>query len=523
MCYGNKIIMNNPSLTLRLAVLLWLITSIFLVGANAATDAKILRLKPLGQRRLLQGPILGGSTTAFFEHLLDNQGKIAVLSQMNIGLDRFPGGSDANFYNWRTGLIEIQEYADSSPYVHFWAKAAVKIAKGMPDGITMEQYAAFSQQIGAQVIFVPNLESSSIAEQVKWFKHLAGRGLVPQRIELGNEFWVAMGNDPRSLARWPDALSSMRTMKQYLDAFKPYLPANAKIAVQAAASGFSVHHNPRAPFWQRIEKWDDQLRPEPWFHAVTLHLYPRLSEVMGDPRAGFTPVTRENAMPRLRAMMAQVDDGVERILQGMERRLPDKEIWITEWNSRGANAVTQRGADIEPASPAMEMLLATRMALVHLRHSSVTVSLFFMYDFRQKNPSSMFILDSTGGYSPVPTATALRWLNEAANGGGSFQRLVQEGAKPIAGEGVMPQSYLAIEGGVFQSKERATLILENVSADLFSLDPATSVPNKRPSTIEFMSMPDLVKGDKLSARIEHQDYAGSITITPFSVTRVIWE
>ena len=70
----------------------------------------------------------------------------------------------------------------------------------MPGGIIIEQYAAFSRQIGAEVIFVPNLESSSIAEQVAWFKHLSDKGLVPQRIELGNEFWVAMGKDPRSLA-----------------------------------------------------------------------------------------------------------------------------------------------------------------------------------------------------------------------------------------------------------------------------------------------------------------------------------
>ena len=228
-------------------------------------------------------------------------------------------------------------------------------------------------------------------------------------------------------------------------------------------------------------------------------------------------------MPRLKAMMAQVDDGVERILQGMERRLPGKEIWITEWNSRGANAVSQLGAGVEPASPAMEMLLATRMALVHLRHSSVTVSLFFMYDFRPRNPFSMLVTDGRGGYMPVPTAAALRWLNEAANRGGSFQRVVEKDAKPIAGEGVVPQSYLAVEGGLFQSKDHTTLILENVSADIFSLDPATLVANRRPSAIEFMSIPDLVKTDKLPARIERQDFAGSIMITPFSVTRVVWK
>jgi hypothetical protein len=83
----------------------------------------------------LQRPIFGASTTAFYEHLLDDPTKIAVLKTMAIGLDRFLGGSDANFYNWRTGLIEIQEHPDSSPYVRFWAKAAANIARGMPKGV----------------------------------------------------------------------------------------------------------------------------------------------------------------------------------------------------------------------------------------------------------------------------------------------------------------------------------------------------------------------------------------------------
>lgn len=38
-----------------------------------------------------------------------------------------------------------------------------------------------------------------------------------------------------------------------------------------------------------------------------------------------TPPTRESVMPRLKVMMAQVDDGLERILQGVERRLPGEE------------------------------------------------------------------------------------------------------------------------------------------------------------------------------------------------------
>jgi hypothetical protein len=88
---------------------------------------------------------------------------------------------------------------------------------------------------------------------------------------------------------------------------------------------------------------------------------------------------------------------------------------------------------------------------------------------------------------------------------------------------VVPQSYLADEGGLFRAKNRVTLILENVSADVFSLNPMTLVPGRRPTSVEFISMPDLDRTDKLPAGIEHQDPAGSTLITPFSVTRVVWE
>jgi hypothetical protein len=484
-----------------------------------SAHADPLTLQAFGEPRPLHGPILGASTTAFFEHLLDDPAKIAVLKTMAIGLDRFPGGSDANFYNWRTGLIEIQARADSSPYVRFWARAAANIARGMPHGVTLEQYDAFSQAIGAQVILVPNLESSSIAEQVAWFTRLAGERKVPQRIELGNEFWVAMGNDPASLARWPDAPTSMRIMKQYLDALRPFLPATVKVAVQAAAGAVDVRGG---RFGQRLRQWDEELRPEPWFDAVTVHLYPRLRDVMGDPQAGRTPPTPTTARARLQAMLARVDQGVERLLQDIERRLPGKEIWITEWNARGANPAAQRGQAAEPMSPAMEMLTTTRMALVHLRHPAVTASLYFMLSFRPRDPHAMFVPDGHGSYAPVPAAAALRWLNAAANNGGSFQRLVQKGGQPVSGGGVQAESYLPIEGGLFDSSGSTTLLLQNATSTSLSFDPSTLVHGRQPSRAETLATPDLVNLDPRAARIETQDRGGPISIPPFSFTRIVW-
>ncbi len=497
----------------RTAVLLLL-----LISVSAAADT--LTLKPSGKPRPLQGPIFGASTTAFYERLLDDPAKVAVLKTMEIGLLRFPGGSDSNFYNWRTGLIEIQEKPDSSAYVQFWVKAAANIARGKPKGVSFEQFEPFAREIGAQVIFVPNLESSSVEDQVAWFKRLAGEGIVPQRIELGNEFWVAMGNDPTSLAHWPDEPTSMQIMKQYLDAIKPSLPANAKVAVQAAAGAIDVR---RGRFGQRLRKWDDDLRPEPWFDAVTLHLYPRLREVMGDPEAGATPPTEENAAQRLNAMMARVDEGVDRILQDFERRLPGKELWITEWNTRGANPVADRGDAGEPMSPAMEMLTTTRMALVQLRHPSVTASLLFMYSFRPKDSHAMFVPDGRRSYAPVPTAAAFRWLSEAANRSRSFQRLVQADERSVAGGGAKTEYFIPVEAGLFESPARTTLLLENASAADLSFDPSTLFQDRKPDRVETLATSGLLDLDKKAARIEEQNAAGPIAIRPFSLTRIVWD
>ena len=487
-----------------------------LVGLAAPAESLILQ--PAGSPRPLHAPVFGASTATFYEHLLDNPAKIAMLKTMAIGLDRFPGGSVANFYNWHTGLFEVPTYPNSSRYMQFWAGAAANIAREMPQGITLERYDDFSRQIGAQVILVPNFESSSVAEQVKWFERLSHAGAVPERIELGNEYWVAMGNDPRSLARWRDEPASVRIMQEYVTALKPYFPPHVKLAIQAAAGALDIRGG---RFGQRLQQWDEDLRPEPWFDAVTLHLYPRLRDVMGDAGAGQTPPTPQNALPRLTAMTARVDEGIEHIIQTTEQHLPGKEIWITEWSPRGADTATERGG-AEPMSPAMEMLTAARMALVYLRHPSVTAALFFMYSFNERDPHAMFVADGQGGFAPLPAAAALRWLNEAANAGGSFQRLLQAGARPISGGGARQESYLPIEGGLFRTEGRTTLILENVSGDTFSLDPVKLMPNRQPAKVEFISMPNLADAIKLPAKIDSRATSGPVTVTPFSVTRITW-
>lgn len=217
--------------------------SIFFVRCDtAAADdaAKPLVMEKSGPERQLPERLLGALAEALIEHLIDDPHKVAALKEMDLAFVRFPGGSQANYYNWRTGLLDMPVTPRSSPYMRFWAEIVPKIRTAFPQGVKIAEYTKFAKEVGAEVVLVPNLETSSIAEQVEWFRQMKAKGIVPRYIELGNEFWVAMGFDPDVLERWPDEPASLRIMKQYCDALRPYFPPGARVAVQArpVPSGF---------------------------------------------------------------------------------------------------------------------------------------------------------------------------------------------------------------------------------------------------------------------------------------------
>ncbi|HEY3324856.1 MAG TPA: hypothetical protein VGP72_30670 [Planctomycetota bacterium] len=486
------------------------------VAAGESHDSSRLHLVASGEPRPLPDRIFGASVEPFVEHMIGDPAKTEALKKMHIGLTRFPGGSQSNFYDWRTGLFEIHLRPDSSEYMHFWAKVMPMMARRFPKGISAEEYKPFVESFGAESILVPNLETSTVQSQAQWFKRLAQAGAVPTRIELGNEFYIAMGNDPAGLEKWPNEPVALRTMKEYYDAIKPFLPKGAKVAVQAAGAAFHIQ-NARGKWQQRMVQWDADLKPEPWFDAVTVHLYPRLADVLGEPGADEVALSDKNAVPRLQALMAHMDSGVGRVLADIEKHLPSKEIWVTEWNPHGATTWQNKP---EPTSPAMALQLVTRTALVYLRFPSVTHQLFFMFTFYPKGPHTYFV-EKDGKYEPTAIAVALSWLDEAANAGGTFQRMVDSGARPIEGKNAWPDSYREVEGAVFRSGKKTTLIIQNASAESRRVV-LKSIAEDKPHSIEVLAMSDFTDMKRKAADIDNCRPAEAIKVPAYSITRVVW-
>jgi hypothetical protein len=202
----NKI-SKSPVLTWLLMIILGVNGFLFAAEKIAASSPKPLSLQSITQPRQLPEHLLGASVLPFYERLLNVPRKVAIVKQMKLGLVRFPGGTLGNYYNWRTGLPEATAKPDSSEYVRYWATLAPNIQRSYPNGIHIEEYSKFAADINAAVDLLPNLENSTVAEQTEWFKQMKADGSLPNYIELGNEFYFAMMNDPDNLKKWPDYLS----------------------------------------------------------------------------------------------------------------------------------------------------------------------------------------------------------------------------------------------------------------------------------------------------------------------------
>jgi len=524
------------SIALNLTILVTMVATVLSVGCelvspesgNTTTPVEIseesgnaITLVETGEERMLPERILGLQAVPLYEKMTDNPIKRSIAREMAPAIIRFPGGMVGNYYNWQTGQLEVPVYSNSSATTLFYARVADQIKGLHPQGVHIEEYSDFSQAIGAEIVLVPNLESSTVAEQVVWFSEMKAEGILPRRIELGNEFFLAMLGDPNILRKWPDAPAAMRVMKEYRDAFQPYFVAKTLVAVQAAGSRFYVSNDSgKLVPVRRLEDWDNALKNELWFDAVTLHFYPDVGNIAGPGERSRLPDNADKIFP---ALMARCDSGLEEALNDIKERLPGKEIWITEWGARSGTLATVTN-EKEEAILGMNIHLATRMVMTMLRNESVTMALYHMLNF-SGGPMSLYRPDlEHGGYAPLGPAEILRWFNQAANGGATYQRLKVEGARQVTSSTTSLESYHDVEAVLFRKGGQTTVIIHNASTEEKTLKLAKVMDGRLPKKIETISTLRLADDYSRSVPpIQTLAVSRQIELPPYSITRLVWE
>jgi hypothetical protein len=496
-----------------------------------------IRLTPQGSARDLPARWLGYNTPANYDIPIEDPAARAVITELAPHLVRFPGGTTANYYNWRTGQLDFGRSTNGSVYRRFLQRYAGPASVRLhPKGVFAEQYVELCAAMAAECILVPNLETSSVEDQAAWFGHLHAKGVVPRRIEMGNEFYLALLMDPETLRVFPDGASTLDRTKAYLDAIKDHLPPDALIAVQAAGSKYHDPFGKSAhPREVRERRWDADMAPAPWFHAVTTHLYPTVEGSAGE--GSLARLDRE-ARPIFAAVMARSDEGYERSLSDTIARMPGKEIWITEWGAFEP-AATLGAAQAEFNGLWLHVLARCLFAM--LRFPQVTVStlhaLFFsgntMSAFRRaaspgqdgSTSGAGAGSSATGAYVAINGTELYSWFLDASRGpGATYQRMTAEGATTIRSDrGTLPgEAFLDVEAGLFARGSGRTLLVQNGWSSPKQVDLSGLVGSASSLTADIIKT-DLTESYQVNRPSVRTMPAGPVIDLPaYSIARVRW-
>ncbi len=459
-----------------------------------------ITLKLSGGRRVLPSGLFGFNSPITFALPGDDPRTIDLTRDLQPGLLRFPGGTVSNFFDWRTGHLAVPIDSQESKYRKQIRGLGEVIRHRHPAPYSLEAFSRVATGVGAEIILVPNLETSTIEDQRDWLAHAARHRVVPRRIEMGNEFYLAMMEDPESLRRFPDWATTTRLTREYLDAISPHLQRDSLIALQSASSRFYVTADPGTGLVSRLWAWDEQMAPEPWFHAVTAHLYPEFDLIGGKGASARVP---ENIGSLYPALMARADEGIDRVLRFLEAKMPGKEIWITEWGAwpLSIGGWLQPGPlpDL-PSHPAFAPFQAlwiqyvARALLSILRHASVTAVLYHAISFAG-GVWGLYDLDPTeGAYSPIGSCRLLRWFYRAANDGAEYVPVIAEGARLRRGGGALAgESYADIDAAMFRRSSETVLIAHNATDETKLINLSQCQDGTVPDELEIMHTPDLME------------------------------
>jgi hypothetical protein len=310
----------------------------------------------------------------------------------------------------------------------------------------------------------------------------------------------------------------MRITKTYVDAIRPHLPADVRMAVPCADEGFAGERvGEMGSLNQRMRTWNAGIENADWFQAVTIHTIvnaARLGKPVEQPAK-----TPEEAAKIFDILMAHWDEGVRRATGRLADRFPGKEVWMTEWNPR--QGVPLQGSDT--VTQAMVTHAMVRCHLAMLQQPAITLSSFQLMSFTQDSPYRVFAPDGQGGWSPYPVATALGWLCNAVNvGGATYQRWIEAGGSPRPGGGYFDESYLVVEAADFTTAAGRTLIIQNAGAEPRKLALPQGWPAAGLRLAETLSLPDLVEQGRRAAEPKALARGETLELPPYSITRLVW-
>jgi hypothetical protein len=472
-----------------------------------------------GEARGIPPAFLGFNINLIRGGTWDEPGYAGAIARLEPGHIRYPAGTIANYWDWREGGFIAREKIPPS----------LRGAKFPPYRVAELRKAC--DLTGARPVFVLNLLTSTLEEQLAFLRAAHGAGLPVERVELGNEYYLEHSRD--YVERFADGGAYGREASEWAAAIKKEFPG-----VRVAAVGAAVRDTdpPRRKHWN-AQIWRTLKNVD----AVTYHVYngsglnhhEQARSLEGEELK--SPQEKARVQTSLEAQKSQAarfaeSAGPDTMLAQAWGRLdsfaepaqtPENiEIWITEYGlfDRTGPLWSTWAHGLFTGLMTLRFLEEPRVSL--LTYHSIGGRAQFTAVFRDAD-----------GFKGVLVPPGLRSVPNGHSAAGHVLQLINRAARPAtsaamldiagvpqknAGAGAMPSVY---GWAFFTPQKQARLILMNLSAKEKSLDLSALAKDGAPVlTLAAPIRERLLGGETLGKTIPLR--AAGLALPAYSITLV---
>ncbi len=255
----------------------------------------------LGTARQITPYFLGYNNVPIHSPSWDNSDVVRAATQMKPGTLRYPGGTVANYWNWRTGW--------------FLPQALGSFLNAPRSTYRLQELQIAVNATGAIPIYVLNMLTSDLNTQLEMLRTAKSMGLPVQLIELGNEFYLSTPDD--YVTKFPTGAEYGTMATKWIRAIRAEFP-DVKIAAVGGVPASEPSDNTRKDNWT-----NDLLQTLQGADALTWHPYVSVQKGMVTPDASST--VGDQLLQITSTRWQQFDNGAQTLP-------PDLKLWITEYN-----------------------------------------------------------------------------------------------------------------------------------------------------------------------------------------------
>jgi hypothetical protein len=431
-----------------------------------------------GATRQIAPYFLGYNNVPIHSPSWNDPNAVKAAVQLKPGTLRYPGGTVANYWDWRSGW--------------FVPDAPAGFLNSLRTMYRLEELQIAVKATGAKPIYVLNMLTSDLNSQLEMLRTAKGMGLPVELVELGNEFYLSQPDDV--VTKFPTGRDYGIMATSWINAIRAVFP-EVKIAAVGGAPVSNSASNSRKASWNQ-----GLLQSLHGADALTLHPYVPI-------QAGADTVD-----------VTSLEDTISRRWQQFENEIqslpPNMKVWFTEYNF------------VDPAKKVfrtwIDGVLAAKMSLILLEEDRSELACF--YDMIGMSGNEvLFYSRQTQGTTDAPLALyaltaagwAMRLLGDTIYGMTSAQRISFSStlASGAGASSSMPQGWIFTDG----TAQRSFII--NSKADSFTWT-NTSMLSRGSSFQQLTSDPSRFISGPDSLTVNSGTLGSQLFLPAYSVTQL---